>query len=237
MLLVVSGAIAVEGCSLLVSSDALHGGGSPQGDAAPSDGGAAGANADGSMELPTPLLYYYASGDLRDESGRRLDGRLRGNARVDAAGVRGSALACSGALGEAFVIGGELAPGTGSVTVALFFKLSPAASPNGGFNSLFTKGCAWENSTCNVPGFGMGVIASSSPKLIAYAQDSATQARYTSTSLITSALTDDRFQHVSFVVDRPAAELRLYLDGMRRSMTALRSDFGSRGAILHEQLL
>jgi hypothetical protein len=230
------------GCSLLLATDDLggqsearDGGAGPgRGDASPRDGDAVleaapPADAPPPTDLPSPLLYYYAFGDPFDSSGRGLHGKVLANSRVDVPGVRGSGLSCSGVPHDGFELGGDFLPGTTSFTMTLFYKLATASSdgPNQGYNTLFAKGCQFQNSLCDHRGFGMGISASAQ-KLVAYVQDQGgVKERWTAVSFQSPSVVDASFHHVAFVVDRAAGAIALFVDGVERSRESLRADYGS----------
>jgi hypothetical protein len=187
--------------------------------------------------IPLPyLVYYHFDGDTLDYSGNHVDGTLTGSANVSAPGVKGTALSC-GQVGDSltFPAGGFMPPATLSFSIAFWFQLTIGA--DGGpaqplDNTLFNKGGAWQNTGDTDPGVGIGYW-SSVPYLQGFVDDDISGGAHwtrAQPAIPHDFALDGRFHHVAFVVDRSAATLFEYVDGVLYSndgMSGLVHGFGS----------
>ena len=112
----------------------------------------------GTRPLDSLWAYYRFDGDTVDSSGSAHDGILAGaTATLDGSGVIGTALTCVNA-GDKVKISDDFAPGTSSFTLAMFYRIEMTG---GGIaahslNTFIVKGSAFEDSTNDQPGFGIG---------------------------------------------------------------------------------
>jgi hypothetical protein len=115
----------------------------------------------------------------------------------------------------------------GALLQAYKLRTASFTGPNSGFNSLFTKGCQFENSQCGSPGFGLGVDAEHED-LVGYVRDGiGAGSEYINVIFSSAKVVDLAFHHVALVVNRAAGNLELYFDGLKRQDSLLDSAFGS----------
>ncbi len=224
-------------CSLVTPFDGLEG---PSGGASgtvPTDAGAdADVTADAGPPVPPEprIVHFHFDGDARDVSGNGRDGLLQGGASVSGAGVWGGALLCDGD-GDVLSVSGDYKPGSGSFTVALFFRVrlvnGRAAKE---LNTLFVKGSAWETSQNLAPGFGFGYndgLGGGPPSVTAFVRDATTRVRveleYPASGTPPPPARDGKFHHVALAVDRSAALASLYIDGEKVAETGIPTALGS----------
>ncbi|MEO8800826.1 MAG: LamG-like jellyroll fold domain-containing protein [Polyangiaceae bacterium] len=226
-------------CSVLVSPDDYVGTRPPSDgdDSGTADTGSVDAmledSSDDASALPGPLwLYYRFDGDTHDSSGNGRDGTLAGaTSTLDAGGVIGTALSCVSA-GDKVKIGDDFRPGSSSFTIALFYRvqMTDAGVAAHTYNAILVKGSAFEDSTNDAPGFGLG-YNDGAQNVQGFIRDDVTTHDWVSTHAKASAalpLRDGKFHHVALVVDRDAASPRLsfYVDGSIRDFVNIPAGYG-----------
>ena len=134
--------------------------------------------------------------------------------------------------GDKVKIGDDFHPGSSSFTVALFYRL--ALKADGGavnvFNSMLVKGSAWEDSTNDTPGFGIG-YNDGAQQLSGFIRDDVSTHTWVAVhAKASSSLTirDATFHHAALVVDRDSSSPRVsfYVDGKITDFVAVPAGYG-----------
>jgi len=194
----------------------------------------------GTRPLDSLWAYYRFDGDTVDSSGSAHDGILAGaTATLDGSGVIGTALTCVNA-GDKVKISDDFAPGTSSFTLAMFYRIEMTG---GGIaahslNTFIVKGSAFEDSTNDQPGFGIG-YNDTTQNVAGFIRDNVSAHAWVSTHAAASSelpLRDGRFHHTALVVDRDTARVSLYVDGTLHDFTGIPIGYGSVDATAIAQL-